>query len=389
MTDVTLDIIKNIYFFNSLPYSALQKILSLCTEQEFLPNEILFYEDSFGDRFFIVLEGELEIWKQYGQVNGVLLGITRTGQPLGEMALIDKQPRSATVKAKTKVRVLVIQASDFDLLLSSENSICISLLRSVTLMVRHSNEAHISDLADQNKKLAKAFLDLQQAQDELMKRERLSVIGSFSSLILHDIRNPLSAIKSRLEILKTTLSDETLTDENWEKITKDIDRMEVLCTEFLDYARGDVRLQMSVCDINKLFIRLTDALEDKFTYLKINYTFSCQITKNVIFDEDRILRMLINACDNACKAMNPEGKLEITASEYNNQLLFKITDSGIGMSKAILDHIFEPFYTQSSSGGIGLGMVIIKSIVDAHKGTIQVQSEKGQGTTLSILLPVL
>ena len=96
-----IDFLRNVYFFHSMPIASLEKILGLCTERRFSAGSILFFEEMPGDLFFIVLEGEVEIWKRYGQPDSVLLGTSGSGQPIGEMALIDNRPRSATVKART------------------------------------------------------------------------------------------------------------------------------------------------------------------------------------------------------------------------------------------------------------------------------------------------
>ncbi len=384
-----LSVLRNIYFFHSLPDSALLKIRNLCTERVYEPDTVLFFEGVPGDSFFVILEGELEIWKRYGQSDEMLLGLAIAGQPLGEMALIDKQPRSATVKAKTRVRSYVLEASDFDLLLSSENSICMSLLRSVTMMVRRSNDAHVSDLDAQNKKLAQAYAELQAAQEELVRRERLSVVGRFSSLILHDLRNPLSALKSRIELLGMNRDDASYFDDAIKKINNDISRMENLSAEFLDYARGEIRLQMSVCTVSVLLERLVEAMSEKTSRGGIHLRVESAVLRPVILDQERILRMLINACENACKAMYPGGSLSVSVSEAESHVVFEVRDTGVGMSPDVLAHVFEPFYSVSSAGGTGLGMMIIKSIVDAHHGSVSLESEEGKGTILRARIPAL
>lgn len=380
--------LRNIYFFHEMPDSALIKIHALCTEKTYEQGTVLFFEHMPGDKFFIILEGELEIWKRFGQPDEILLGISEAGQPVGEMALIDNQPRSATVRARTPTRVYVIQADDFNNLLLTENSICVILLQSVTMMVRRSNESHIADLDRQNRALAQAYTELKAAQDELVNRERLSVVGRFSSLILHDIRNPLSALKSRVELLRINYADQAYFEQAIEKINSDISRMELLTAEFLDYARGDVRLQMSICSLDALFERFRDIMSLKIENNDIALQIDNQIAKPVIIDEERILRVLINAGDNACKAMSTGGKLTVRSSMDDKYIHIDIIDTGAGMTPDILDKIFIPFYS-ASSGGVGLGMIIIKNIVDAHHGKVFVSSAPGAGTKVSISLPVL
>lgn len=387
--DKKIEFLKNIYFYHTMTDASLRKILALCTEKQYDKGSVVFFEDTPGDCFFVILDGEVEIWKRYGQTDEILLGVSGSGQPVGEMALIDNQPRSATVRARSSVNLLVIQAGDFNNLLSTENSICVTLLRSVTLMVRRSNQSHIADLDRQNRELASAYAELKSVQDELLNRERLSVVGRFSSLILHDIRNPLSALKSRIDLLQLNRDDPDYFTQSISKINSDISRMETLAAEFLDYARGDIRLQMSICNLDKLFERLLDTMLTKAERQHISLEVRNRVEKPVILDCDRILRVLINAAENACKAMPAGGILSVAASTTADSLVLEIVDSGEGMTVEVLARIFEPFYSSASSGGTGLGMIIIKSIVDAHHGTVAVVSEVGTGTKVTVTLPLL
>ncbi len=387
--DKKIEFLKNIYFYHTMTDVSLRKILALCSEKTYEKGSVVFFEDTSGDCFFVILDGELEIWKRYGQVDEILLGVSGSGQPVGEMALIDNQPRSATVRARTQVRLLVIQAEDFNNLLVTENSICVTLLRSVTMMVRRSNQSHITDLDRQNRELAKAYIELKAAQDELVSRERLSVVGRFSSLILHDIRNPLSALKSRIDLLQLNRGDPEYFAQSILKINSDISRMETLAAEFLDYARGDIRLQMSICSLDKLFERFMDTMVLKAERQQILIEVHNCVEKPVILDSDRILRVLINVAENACKAMPSGGNLSVSASAGPDVLVLDVIDTGEGMSSEVLARIFEPFYSSAALGGTGLGMIIIKSIVDAHHGTVTVVSTLGSGTRVTIELPLL
>jgi len=385
----TTNILRNIYFFNSMPDHALEKIVALGRKKKYEQGTILFFEDMPGDCFFVILEGELEIWKRYGQEDEILLGLNGVGQPIGEMALIDERPRSATVRARTPVIVFVIDAIDFTNLLLTENSICMNLLRAVTLMVRRSNESHIADLDRQNKELARAYSDLKSAQEELVNRERLSVVGRFSSLILHDIRNPLSALRSRVELLRINHKNEEYFDESISKINNDISRMEMLAAEFLDYARGDIRLQMTICNLQDLCGRFREAILVKTENIGVSLCIENLVQKPVIIDEDRLMRVLINAGENACKAMPSGGTLSVALRRDTDNLIIEIVDTGIGMSAEVLEHVFDPFYSAASSGGTGLGMIIIKSIVDAHRGTVKLTSREGVGTRMIVTIPAL
>jgi len=256
-------------------------------------------------------------------------------------------------------------------------------------MVRRSNEQHIADLDRQNHELSRAYAEVKAAQEEVISRERLSVIGRFSSLILHDIRNPLSALKSRVELLRLNYDNREYVDKSIEKINSDISRMEMIAAEFLDFARGEIRLQMSIVNVSVLFDRLKDGLAQKMESGTIRLEMVNEVPVPVILDEERMLRALINACENAFKAMPDGGTLSLIARIVKGRLNIEISDTGCGMPREVLENMFKPFYSVSTSGGTGLGMIIIKSIVDAHHGEVEIFSRVGEGTRIVMSLPLL
>ncbi len=383
----SIDFLKGIYFFQGLPEPSLRSILNLGEEISYEPGAVIFREGEPGDSFVVVLEGELEVWKRFGTPEGVLLGVSGVGQTVGEMSLIDDCPRSATVRSRLGSRVLSIKAGDFFALISTDAEICVPLLRSVTMMVRRSNESHIADLDRQNRELAAAYAELQALQEELVSRERLSAIGRFSSLILHDIRNPLSALKSRVELLRLQREDSAAFAQSIDRINGEISRIENLAAEFLDYARGEIRLSMSVCDLSRLFDRFREGMEARLASAGVSLELAVSVPGPAILDEGRMLRVLVNAAENAIKAMEPGGVLTVSARAEDGILVVKVRDTGCGMGPEISARIFEPFFSASRLGGTGLGMFIIKSVVEAHRGEVSVESAEGKGTTLTIRLP--
>jgi signal transduction histidine kinase len=106
-----------------------------------------------------------------------------------------------------------------------------------------------------------------------------------------------------------------------------------------------------------------------------------------MFDRDRMLRVCKNLVENARKAMGRRGVLTIWYSAGEESFTIGVRDSGTGMSEDVLEHIFEPFYSSAEQGGTGLGMAIVKSIVETHGGHIDIESEPQQGTEVTVTLP--
>jgi signal transduction histidine kinase len=111
-------------------------------------------------------------------------------------------------------------------------------------------------------------------------------------------------------------------------------------------------------------------------------------TAELMVDVGRFARMLLNLVKNAMEAMKTGGILRLGVRKEYDRVIFRVSDTGCGMSPELQAKIFEPFVTFGKSGGTGLGMAIAKSVVEAHNGTISVQSELGVGTTIEVAIPV-
>jgi signal transduction histidine kinase len=114
-----------------------------------------------------------------------------------------------------------------------------------------------------------------------------------------------------------------------------------------------------------------------------------QLIGDVKVDVGRFVRVLLNLVKNSLEAMSNGGVLRIELLQIDNDAVFRVADTGAGIPEDVLPKIFEPFVTHGKSTGTGLGMAIVKSVVDAHTGTIDVRSKVGVGTTVEISLPLL
>ncbi|MFW5783958.1 MAG: cyclic nucleotide-binding domain-containing protein, partial [Spirochaetota bacterium] len=130
--------LRDVYFFNDLSDDEVQSIESLCKRDRFERGQIIFRENAPAERFFIVLDGMVEVWKDYASPSPDLLAVHGRGHLFGEMALIDDLPRSATVVAKTDTQVLYLFREEFDRVLRENTGVALSILRSLSAMVRKS-----------------------------------------------------------------------------------------------------------------------------------------------------------------------------------------------------------------------------------------------------------
>ena len=387
--DDLFPVLKKVYFFEGLSDEEITKIQRVCHRISFDAGKLIFKEGSEADRFYILLEGAVEVWKNYERPERDLLALHTSGHLFGEMALIDELPRSATVICRDPSRLLYINRSDFHRTILEDSHIAVSLLRAVSDMVRKSNEYFVENLRERNLELEASNQALREAQEELLLKDRLSTLGKFSSLILHDIRNPLSVLRSLAEMILLHSGERTKVERNARKIIVESDRVNQIASELLDYSRGEIRLNMGIVDLHDLFARLEETIEEKFQTRGIAIRSDIQVAEPVIMDEQRMFRVLLNLADNARKAMRDGGTFTIRAVKTDQTLKIEISDTGVGMPPEIQKRIFEPFFSYSDQGGTGLGMSIVKSVVEAHHGTLGVTSRPNGGTTFRVSLPII
>ncbi|NJL58906.1 MAG: cyclic nucleotide-binding domain-containing protein, partial [Desulfobacteraceae bacterium] len=133
--------------------------------------EVIFHEDSMGDNFFIIIGGTVEIWKDYGSVDQDLLAICGPGQSFGELALIDDSPRSATVVARENVKLLSVDRDSFKQVISDSQPISLSIMKSITGMIRRSNDVFIENIKTKNRHLERAYAELKKESKERRRME--------------------------------------------------------------------------------------------------------------------------------------------------------------------------------------------------------------------------
>jgi signal transduction histidine kinase len=380
--------LKTVPFFSHLEDQYLTELARYCREESYSPGQILFREGDRADQFFILMEGEVEVWKNFGSADADLLTVHGPGKPFGEMALVDSLPRYATLKARDAVKTLVIYEEEFMRLISENSSVALAVIRSLSAMVRRSNDTLLDDLKQRNLDLERALEELKEAQAQLIQQERLSNLGKFSSMILHDIRNPISIVQGYAEILKRSGNLSQQCVEYVDNILSESERLAGLANEFLDYSRGEIRLDFSPVELETFMHKLESTVRRRFGSKKIDFRFEVEGLKTAIFDQARLFRVLVNLTENARKALGREGSLLVRFEAAGETLLITVRDSGEGMSPSVLSHVFEPFYSSSRQGGTGLGMLIVKNIVEAHQGEIEIASSPGEGTEVCIHLPL-
>lgn len=381
--------IKKIDTFAELPDNDLDALAEICTTAQYETGSVIAREGYEAMSMFALLKGSVGIWVDHGFDSSDLLAVRKAPCLVGEMGVADELPRSATIVAASPVSGYTIDASAFKSLLTKRGRIALSLLKGISQLVRSSNDSFISGLRERNAELIRTNSELQEAQRRLVHQERLSSLGKFSSMIIHDLRNPLSVIKGYADMLELKLGDGSPTLSKYAShIRRETARLTGLINELLDFSRGEIRLAYSPVTMTDLFAQLKENCEPGLSSKGIKATWTVGFEDSSLMDAERMLRALINLVDNARKACERNGHINVSAEKDGDSLIVLVKDDGVGMSEATLSHVFDPFYSASERGGTGLGMHIVKTVVEAHGGIVDIKSAVGEGTEISINLPL-
>jgi signal transduction histidine kinase len=171
------------------------------------------------------------------------------------------------------------------------------------------------------------------------------------------------------------------------RIIGEADRLNRITNELLDYSRGEIRLNMQIVGLEDFLKQVVESIGERFKARQIEIKTEIAFKSPVLMDVDRMRRVFLNLADNARKAMPKGGTFSMKVFEQNGSFVFEVSDTGVGMSEEVKERIFEPFFSSSESGGTGLGMSIVRSIVEAHQGSLTVSTAKYKGTTFRIVLP--
>ncbi len=228
---------------------------------------------------------------------------------------------------------------------------------------------------------------LRENQSYLVQHERLADIGKLATTVTHEIKTPLITIGAYTRRLLNTFGTDKFSKEYLEVILHEVDRLEKISSEILDYSK-EIRLEITSCDlcgiINEILKILGEKLEDYKIRVKTKF-HDRQVP--IRADANRIRQVIYNLLQNAMDAMKLEGgKLTITTHTEANYTVFEIEDTGEGILKEAQEKLFTPFYSTKAKGS-GLGLPVSKKIIDDHGGYIKVETERGKGSKFSVYLP--
>jgi signal transduction histidine kinase len=387
--------------FKGLAEDELQEMAAatrLCT---YPPGHVLCHEGAYEEVFYILAEGNAAISKNISEQDGErILRIAGRGDLVGEMALIQNVPRSATVRTTTECTVLEMDKKDFETLLRRSPSMAINIIRTTLDRIRENDQITIQVMQNTNKVL------------HHLDRNKLE----FIQVAAHELRTPLTVLKGYVNVLSSfpDIKTNPAVGEVIEGIVKGADRMHEVVNTMLDVTRIDsetLKISSVPVPLKRIFNELSGdflkAVAERSIELVIEQDAD---TPTINADPTLIQKALYHLIVNAIKYTPDGGRVTlrsraVTLESHTPGVELSVTDTGIGLDAEHHELVFEKFYqvgdvaihssgrTSFKGGGPGLGLAIVRGVARAHGGKAWVKSAGHDevnfpGSTFYLQLPV-
>ena len=270
---------------------------------------------------------------------------------------------------------------------------CFALIQDITER-KHADEKIYELNAELEQRVEDRTAELRSAQESLLRKERLAVLGQLTGTVAHEIRNPLSAIATSASVIQHKCSGAELGLERaLDRVFSNIKRCDTIVTELLDFARArGLQPEFAVLDA-----WLLGVLEEQSLPENVTLCFDRQTDGAVIaFDQEELRRAVINVVDNACQAMAEgrsegeharAGTLSVATGINGGRVEIVISDTGAGIPEAVLPQVLEPLFS-TKPFGTGLGLPTVQRILEDHDGGLQISNAEGGGVEATLWLPL-
>jgi len=331
------------------------------------PEEVIFEEGDPPDAFYLVLAGKIAFRKKLPSGHFLTISMSEENGFFGEVGVLTGDPRALRAESLGNSTILRVGSDALVQYISEMPGPIEQLLDSIIRHLHQTTRHYVEDMLHQ---------------------EKMAVVGSMMNTILHDFKNPFCLISLSAQILRQQHT-EPATIKACHNIELQVDRMVEMANELSEFSRGKQTLRITPINLA--------ALLDEFSRLNAPFfdTDNIQIKMDIpsieiLGEKSKLFRVFQNLLANAIEAIGQKkGLIQIKAKDLPNESMVEITlsDNGNGIPESIQPRFFEPFVTYGKSEGTGLGTAIVKSLIDAHEGSIHFETEEEKGTTFYIRLP--
>lgn len=397
--------LREVSLFRMLPAESLTALVKQGEVLEFAAEQVVCWEGEESDAMYVILNGSVRVFKQDDDGTEIDLNVQKQGECFGELALLDSQPRSATIVCLSPCRLFKLEKAAFmNLLLNPDTqSMALSILSVLVQRVRVLTEKYF------DKQLAQRTLNAK------MEAERHRSLAQMVAGVAHELNTPLGVVNTAVNMIEKRVQHDAITtmlngDQTAQRILADMQEASVLAQRNIERAHKLVqnfkKISVSQLVADRETVDISALLLDILDLFKINARnaqLTIVVNDSLRYDQKdwtgypgHLTQVLMNFLFNIERYAYPDqrgGMIHVGLASDNERTppLFVLTvqDQGVGIPPENLPHVFDPFFTTGrSKGGTGLGLAIVHNMVtEALYGSIEVDSEMGKGTCFRVTFP--
>ena len=370
--------------FPEITSSEAVEMASLGKVKAYPENHVFCHEGAIEDTFYVMLTGQVRVTKVINEVEDRFLADLGPGEFFGEMALVHKAPRTATVTSLEPVTVLEIDKESFDDLVRRNSSISMAMVREVSRRLRENNDLAIEDLRMKAGELAAAYQQL--AEVEYARSEFLTVVA-------HELRTPLTVANGFLQVIRSQRLQGEALFSALEMVGRNLQDIISLVNDILFLQEMDIILpEFQPTDIGTVVAYVVEQQRMRAERSKVGVSLSIPSGLPRTMADARSLERAVTAIlDNAIKFSPDGGDVLVNVGFDEKHVTVSIKDQGVGIAPEYVDRVFDRFFhIEEIKGhlfrGVGLGLSIARSVIEQHNGSIDVESQLGKGSTFTVRL---
>ncbi|MDL1910132.1 cyclic nucleotide-binding domain-containing protein [Chloroflexi bacterium CFX6] len=370
--------------FPGIKPDEIEELIANSKVRSYAPGSILCYENATEDKFYMLLEGEVEVTKLINNTDKRLLKTLAPGDFFGEMALIHNAPRAATVIAKTAITTLELEKAAFDRVLHNSSSIAMAMVTEISNRLRLNDQMAVDDLRLRAGELAQAYQKL--AEQDLARRE-------FLTNIAHELRTPLMVASGYLQMMQNGVLHGDQLTVGIEAISRNVQQIVTLVNDILFLQEMDLVLpDFQAVDMNRVARNVLNQYQPKAAQRNVTLRIEPDLNLPPVSGDPKSLERAIMALvDNAIKFSPKGGNVTVRFDQKDDKVFVTVEDHGIGIKEEHLPRIFDRFYHLERQdddlfGGIGLGLAITRQVIEQHQGKLDVKSAPGKGSAFTVTL---
>ena len=371
--------------FDNLSQDELGLIADNTEVHNFDTDEVVCIEDTDSDSMYFIYQGEVSISQK-----GVRFAYLKPGDYFGEMSLIAHRKRNATVTSLVPSVLFEISADVFDRLFEKSPTVMHNLLLTYDGRLRRHNNVVVGQFL----KLTHQFKELEDSHNRLLLSDKMASIGLLTAGIAHEINNPLFVITGYLDVLNESLREGKISSEDLREVA---DKLNTASKSIVKLVAG-IKTYARIEDTDPVPIDLNSAIQDSLNLVSFLYGQENIELKNrlstgspmILGNIGKLQQVLMNLFSNAKDAMESSTIKIISVStlEEAEKVVIEVADTGCGIDPEQIKHVFSRSYTTKPVGkGSGMGLDLVRKIVEEMDGSIGVESEVSKGTAFKIVFP--